>query len=108
MTREDKLLLLKWLKDGMVDSSEVQDFLREVPEMTEEEKEAEYIRISRSMYPHFCNIMHRGGLCALCEDKDALCKVVINHCDCRELPGWLAKALGCGTDNCYHNKRRTI
>lgn len=106
LTRKDKRLLLKWLKDGAVDGSEVQDFLKEVPPMTTEEMEADFLRMQKSMYPDFCELMYKGGMCALCENKDELCKIATNHLLCREMPDYLAKAIGCGTDDCYHNRRR--
>lgn len=73
---------------------------------TEEEKKADFLRMQKSMYPSFCEVMFMGGMCALCENKDELCKVATNHLLCGEMPDFLAKALGCGTDNCYHSRRR--
>lgn len=86
--------------------SEVTGKLSVEQNKTKEEKKADFLRMQKSMYPDFCKIMHEGGMCALCENKDELCKVAINHLLCREMPDFLAKALGCGTDNCYHKRRR--
>lgn len=66
--REKRLLLLKWLKQGYIDSWEIND-LREFKKLTREEEEAELDRIVVILRDENCERLQRLGYCPYCKGE---------------------------------------
>ena len=64
MNRERKLLLLRWLKQGYIDSLELSQIQKDNP-ITDEEIENELDRLAICMHDEECQRLQRLGFCKL-------------------------------------------
>lgn len=64
MNREKKLLLLRWLKQGYIDSLELSQIQKDNP-ITDDEIESELDRLAMCMHDEECQRLQRLGFCKL-------------------------------------------
>ncbi len=64
MNRERKLMLLRWLKQGYIDSMELSRMQKESP-ITDDEIETELDRLAKCMHDEECKRLQRLGFCKL-------------------------------------------
>lgn len=66
LNREKKLILLKALNNGFVESGEIEPWF-DLSEMTVDEINAEIDRLEKSLYPEPCQRRKELGLCEFCK-----------------------------------------
>lgn len=68
--RERRLLLLKWLKQGYIDSWEIGK-LDNLKDLTREEIETELDRLAACMHDEECERLQRLGYCPYCKGEQS-------------------------------------
>lgn len=68
--RAKRVLLLKWLKQGYIDSLELDDLRQEHP-ITSDEVESELRRLAYVFHDEDCQRLQEMGFCPYCKNVEA-------------------------------------
>ncbi len=71
LNRDSKIMLLRWLKQGYIESTELDKLQRDNP-MTDEELDAELDHLASIFHDEECERYQRLGYCKCCKKGDEL------------------------------------